>query len=265
MSRCLFQPPVPSISSTADSSVQRRFRDNVLRTDGFQQFYFPVAPVDAYQLFIQCNGKGWRHRAGPFHSIAHGWLFDGMGWNSERRCNFSRASAEKAPLASTRSSIWAGVKCRRMCQQLQFLFKVDGAYFEFDAAEALLHLFPDAPVHLVKVSHPDESVDGDALFAFAERGVPELQAACPEMQQGGFHSEQDGRMREQGFPVYFPPVLFQGSCRQWPTPRRMRDIVTTQGRERGTFTHAIVAAAGVGEEDVPYIPVYILWKYRPVA
>ena len=93
-------------------------------------------------------------------------------------------------------------------QQLQFLFKVDGAYFEFDAAEALLHLFPDAPVHLVKVSHPDESVDGDALFAFAERGVPELQAACPEMQQGGFHSEQDGRIGKQGFPVYFP-VLFQ--------------------------------------------------------
>ena len=39
-------------------------------------------------------------------------------------------------------------------QQLQFLFKVDGDYFEFDAAEALLHLFPDAPVHLVTVSHP---------------------------------------------------------------------------------------------------------------
>ena len=37
-------------------------------------------------------------------------------WNSERRCNFSRASVgEKAPLASTRSSIWVGVKCRRMC------------------------------------------------------------------------------------------------------------------------------------------------------
>ena len=130
-------------------------------------------------------------------------------WNSERRCNFSRASAgEKAPLASTRSSIWAGEMPADVRQQLQFLFKVDGAYFEFDAAEALLHLFPDAPVHLVKVSHPDESVDGDTLFAFAERGVPELQAACPEMQQGGFHTEQDGRIGKQGFPVYFP-VLFQ--------------------------------------------------------
>jgi len=73
------------------------------------------------------------------------------------------------------------------------------------------------------------------------------------MQQGGFHTEQDGRIGKQGFPVYFP-VLFQVLAGSGQPLVVGGDIITAQGRERGAFTHAIVAAAGVGEEDVPYIP-----------
>ena len=50
------------------------------RLSEFQQFYFPVAPVDAYQLFIQCNGKGGGGTE-PGHFIPlprTDGLFDGM-------------------------------------------------------------------------------------------------------------------------------------------------------------------------------------------
>ena len=55
--------------------------------------------------------------------------------------------------------------------EVQLLVEADGAYFQLDAAEALLQLLFHALQHLVVVAHPHQAVDGYALLAAGEGRV----------------------------------------------------------------------------------------------
>ena len=86
-----------------------------------------------YQLFIQCNGKGWRHRARPFHSIVpHGWA---VRWNGAgiRKDDVTfrghRLGRESTVGIYTQFDLGWGEMPADVRQQLQFLFKVNGALF----------------------------------------------------------------------------------------------------------------------------------------
>ena len=54
----LFPLPVPSILRPADSAVKGGFQNDILRSDGFKQFYLAVALVNADKFFVQGDGEG---------------------------------------------------------------------------------------------------------------------------------------------------------------------------------------------------------------
>ena len=73
--------------------------------------------------------------------------------------------------------------------EVEFLIEVDGADFEFDAAEALLQFLLHTTEHLLVIAHPDEAVDGNAYFATREGGIEET-VAILEIEQRHFQAKE---------------------------------------------------------------------------
>lgn len=90
----------------------------------------------------------------------------------------------------TEFDVGSGKMTADVGQQFQFTLKFDSSDFYLDAPESGFHLFFNATVHLVKIAHPDESVDGNALCAPAEGSIPKSQAMGLQVGKGRFQSER---------------------------------------------------------------------------
>ncbi|OAV63306.1 hypothetical protein Barb4_05374 [Bacteroidales bacterium Barb4] len=152
--------------ATGDAAVEGRFEYDVGWADCLEQAAFFVRCTDADQFFVQ--GYGQRGAGGEFcHCLplpgTYG-LFYGMYAQFGKAGKFGQCFGrlEGTVGISTYFHFFGGIVLADLAYEVEFFFKVNGSYFEFEAVESGGGLFFYLLQHCLAVAHPYQSVDGDA-------------------------------------------------------------------------------------------------------
>ena len=238
------------------SAVQRRFQDDVLRTDSVEQLLLHGPVVYADKLLVERDryrrSLAQRRHLRPL--VLANRLLDRVDVVLRKLFETLQRTvgSESAVGVYAQLNLFFRESAAYMAHKVEFAVEVDGANLQFDASEAGTHLLLQALQHLLVVAHPHQSVDRYACLATSETVVEQHTcAATLEVEQSRLKSEQNRRIRTQSV-VADVALLLYDAAKLMKTLLIFGRSVAAQVGQRRTFAHALhTGTCVVGSRDEP--------------
>ena len=164
--------------ATIDSTMERRFQNDILRTDGIEQSLLHTSDIHTYQLLVQGDRK--RSLATELSHLRPlmllDRLFDGMNIILCQSLQLTHCILRQEASIGiyTQLNLLLGINIADALDEIEFLEEIDGTNLQFHTMETSLKLFLQSCQHLFVSTHPYQSIDSDTLFSSSERRVVEI-------------------------------------------------------------------------------------------
>ncbi len=177
--------------------MKRRFQDDVLRTNKFQEFTAVEIQGFAYQFFVQGDGHGRAFaQARHFFPLAGGdGLFNGMNVQFGQLFQTFQGPGGRKGAVGIGADFNVGSEfLAHPFDQFQFGLPIQSADFDFNHAKAGPDFFQYLVAHKIRRPHPNQAVDGYGVLAARKgRRKQNRRMRAVQREQGLFQPENDGR------------------------------------------------------------------------